>query len=420
MLALIFSHLRLRRVAQLFNFTLICKATGGGGRFLPPVLYHWALHGLLPQLLQVVHIPYEVQVLERYLYNHGSSSRSIRDMIMVSTTTPTPPDAASTEVVASDIDASLTRRQKEFLLALFDLQKQALLDEYWIRTAPHRRSSTSGKIPVLACLPVSWNRDCETPLSDLVYYDVATNQTQPLVTMPGLLVINKAVYPCIKPRATIYEGLRVRYGGGGDDHAALDTVLVAGIRRLDDAGGGALEAVHYDIVRRGLDFDRATCLRAPLDTDLLRNVVVHDGRDHLFAPGNKQVEALRRRIYKCDFYAVFPWLDDEYGVNVKGYDGWVKKKKKEYACTAEHTRENVVWHHVQSKLRFRALQKRLGEVDNGETQGDGDDSDDDDDVTEHFDGDTTVEEDSDDSDDSDSDTNSDYSENELSGDEGLL
>lgn len=328
LLGVIAEHMQLETVADIFAFMLICRATST--QFLAPALRHWAVCCLAPSLRRGQREAQnrEVDVLRDYLERHTDSERQLVERI-------------------NHMRSQTQQEWHTFLLALFDLQKQALLDAYWTRTIVRTGRILAGGH---ACTHLQLYDPAHAiaRIADVYHYD--GDGVAPLCHLPGLRV---AVMPADlkKPMRAIHAALVQRYGSD----ASLQTVIYQGLRHLG-LYSPRLRAIYYDLM--GVE------TREAQSDDRLCDAVFNGV--HLLS-GRREVSALAGSLYRCHYDAVFPANRQQ-------------QQQHRMYNSAYHTPENVVFLCASEHKRYREIAGRVGGIGAPSGGGEEEEEEDDDDI----------------------------------------
>ena len=306
-------HVCFESVAEIFNFTLICKTAQ---RALPLTLHHWCGHlirkmryygsSLRDGLRYTDRIKdVELKILSDYLFRHDANPTVLWKFLEAG-------------------DLSL-----EAATGVFALQKQALLDHHWLLS---KETVTSHHIEQGGDICRRMKFSTKLKIRDVFYYDRKTTEVVPLKRLSGLRTVDTprkaSTLACQAKRI-----VRTRCTG----NSVIDMLTLHGIENIKPHTA-LMRGTHYQLNR-----DAATPLvtHKPHKPSFVCNAIV-DGV-HLFSETVRS-KSLRSRMYTCYY--------------MRGRDKHGRKKDtKDYP---ECSKTYILQQYLTANSRFEALWAKLG------------------------------------------------------------
>lgn len=226
-------------------------------------------------------------------------------------------------------EIGFTPKHIDFLTNIFELQKLALQEEYWLLSkvdVPKEHIRKGSKVRQT----VSY--DGKTKLHHVFYYDNKTGQALPLRKLPGLRTMELPPQHA-KVKRLLTNEIQSHVKG---THEALERVANIGLRRIG-VNKPLVRELCYKLLR-----DKGTLVtHKPHRKSLLCNALV--GTRYVFDSSDDRMVALHGQLYTCHYRPATASTTDN--INEKELD---------------KTKQFIVAFQVTNRARFVAIQRNLG------------------------------------------------------------
>jgi hypothetical protein len=319
-------------VAQLVRFSLVCTAARN---VLPLALQHWVM--TLREKYGTHGATEDMRLLIKCLQRHSVDPPQLTALICSYVTE----RAAIMSREESDGDR-LAPKHITFLQSMFDLQKLALQEAYWLLSKVDVPKEHI-RVDSMVCQTADYN--AKTKLRHVFYYDNKTGQALPLKKLPGLRTVELPAQHVKVKKMLIEEIQRHAKGLQGEGNDAFKRLAHMGLDKI-----GTNTPLVRELCCQLLRDKGSLVTHKPHRKSLLCNAVM--GTNYVFGAGNERMQALRNQLYTCHYKPVAAASDKKVGDEQE----------------LEKTKQFVVAFQVTNRQRFVELQRRLGLPDRGSTR----------------------------------------------------